>query len=139
MPRVIIPNASSLAILQELIATGNLLDGVKLRLFQNDFTPVPASVLADFTIATFTGFATSTAVVWGTPYYQQDGTPNVAGDLKTFAAGSPLTVTNVIYGWYLIDGAASVWLAAYRFDQPIPVSIPLQAIPVVPSYPMTAF
>lgn len=138
MDPVVIPNSTGIAILTALIDTGALLDGAVLRLFQNNINPGPENVVGDFVSADFSGYAPSTTVVWGTPYLQSDGTANVAGDLKLFVADDPLIVTNTIYGWFLTNAGGTVLLASYRFSDPVAISLPLQALPVVPSYPKIA-
>jgi hypothetical protein len=118
-----------------LTSTGADLNGAILSLFQNNITPNPNNVLSDFTEADFTGYLASGAITWGTPVYAPDGTPTVYGDLKTFTAGSPVTQSNVVYGWYITDSPATKVMAARRFDAAININAPSQAVSVVPSIP----
>lgn len=127
------PASVSLAALTELIDTGNLLDGVKVGLFQNDFNPTTLTVLADLNPADFHGYALSSAVVWGAPYYDQAGVPTVAGGQKQFTATTPLAGSQVIYGYYLVDGAGTTLIAAARFETPLNILVVGNAIIVVPT------
>lgn len=137
MDTVIVPNSGELAVLQELVATGNLLDGVKLKLFQNSFTPTAANVLADFTEASFSGYAAATGT-WKVPGYRADGSAVVALNSVQFAAASPLTVTQIVYGWYITDTAGAVLHCSAKFATPVSISRALQILEVLASYPLAA-
>lgn len=132
---VITPNLQQLTNLATITDVGTDLNGGLLNLFQNNFNPGVGSALGDFTIADFTGYSTSAAIVWGTPFFSPDGVPTVAGDMKTFTAANPITTPNVVYGWYVVDSGATKVLAARRFDSPINISSPFQSVNVVPSIP----
>jgi hypothetical protein len=131
---IVVPTTEGLAILTTLTATGGDLNGAKVHLYANPLVPTPTTDLADFTTATFTGYATSGAIVWGTPFVNGDGLPTVAGGLVTFASTSPFTVGNTIYGYYVTNGAGSVLLFSEQFDTPIVISAALQAVMVLPTF-----
>lgn len=129
------PNAQALALLGVLVDVDGLLNGAKMKLFKNNLMPTPNSVIADFEIADFTGFSTSTALVWGTPYYQADGTPVVLAGAKTFIVTSADPVVgNTIYGYYITDGAGTALLYSERFDSPVLMAIVGTGITVEPAF-----
>lgn len=129
-----VPTAITLEILAALIDTGGEFDGAKVRLFQNDFQPSKDSVIADFTPADFTGYATSSAIVWPDPIISPDGIPYIIGDLKLFTGTGPFSVSNTIYGYYIVDGAGTKLLWAERFDEAQVVAAAGQSVQVVPTF-----
>lgn len=131
---IVVPTPITIEILDSLIAAGGEFDGALVRLFQNDIQPTKDSILADFTIATFTGFATSAAIVWAGPILNPDGEPIVIGDLKLFTGGSPFTVSNTIYGYYIVDAAGTKLLWSERFALAQVVAAAGQSVQVVPTF-----
>jgi hypothetical protein len=131
---IAVPNATSLAALEELASAGNLFDGAIVRLFQNDVTPDRDTVIGDLTAADFTGYADSAAVTWATPFLDSNGDAILPGDLKEFMAGSPVTVSNTIYGYAIVNTGATVLLWAERFDAPVIVSTAGKTIAVMPVF-----
>ncbi len=93
-----------------------------IHLFQNNFVPTQASVLADFTEADFSGYAAvtlvfSAAFVNGTPAGQM----NAASVTWVRAVGA---TSNTIYGMYITDAAGNV--STYElFAAPIPMIVPV--------------
>ncbi len=93
-------------------------DDWTLRLFANDYTPEDASVTADFTEASFTGY-----VEWGIPAGSMPA-PTIVADVAesdltpppffTCTGGAPETV----YGWYLTADGSGDTLLAQRFEDP---------------------
>lgn len=135
MNSVVIPNSEWEDILNALVAALAPWNGGKLHLFKTNVTPSPAMVIGDLVEADFTGYAASTAVVWGAAAFLPDGTAVVVGDAKTFETGSPSTVLNTIYGWYFTDSAGTTLLFARKLDNPIALSGPSQIITILPTYP----
>lgn len=87
-----------------------------IRLYSNNYTPIPASTLASFTEATFTGysavtldpadFATAT-ITSDVAYSTNSVTPTY-----TCTGGGGQT----IYGWYAEGATSGKVLAAQKFD-----------------------
>lgn len=136
---VVIPNTAALALLDEMTDTGNLFDGAKLHLFQDAPAITPEIVIGDLVECDFTGYATSSAIVWGAAHYlPTDLSPVVNGDVKPFTTGDPATLLNTVKGWYVTDGAGTVLLAARQFDAEIILSGPSQGFGVLPTVPASA-
>jgi hypothetical protein len=77
--------------------------GQTLRLFQNNFSPTPASVLASFTEASYSGYAgLSLSAAFGAPTKIVDGEYQIASANQTF--NGPASGSQVVYGWYVSDG-----------------------------------
>lgn len=119
------------------------LDGAKMELYQNDYTPTPATVLGDLTVATYTGYAGKT-VTWSGITVGSDSQHEVIGTVAAAFRPTGTTITNQIFGWYLTNTAGSTLFAAGRFDgAPLPMLSALNAIlPIVqlratPSGPIT--
>jgi hypothetical protein len=110
-----------------------LLDGVKCGLFKNDYAPTTLTALADLNPADFHGYALSAALVWGVPYYDQSGVATVVSGDQQFTATTPLAGPQIIYGYYIVDGAGAVLIAAARFDTPVNIIIVGNAVVVVPT------
>jgi len=86
----------------------------------------PGIPFAQMTEATYSGYSRATGVTWGTPILQGDGTFSTISALETFIAGSASNfVSNVIYGYALIDGASPPnVILAEMFATPIPIAQP---------------
>jgi hypothetical protein len=130
-----VPNTTLLSQLAELSGVGDLYDGALVHLYKSPVVLSETTELADFVEADFTGYAPSTAITWQAPAYAPDGRPTLVGGMKTFDAAAPFTIANTIYGYYITNGAGTVYLWAREFDTPIGISGALQSIDVVPSYP----
>lgn len=129
------PRKSDLKVLTELKVADNYLDGAKVMLFQNAIVPDKDTELADLDVATFSGYAVSAAVVWGTPYLDANGVATVQAGSVQFTQ-SAITVTNTVYGWALVgDPAGTPYLiCAERFDSPIAMLEVSDGIVVSPSF-----
>jgi hypothetical protein len=135
MNPVVVSNAEWRAILTALTAALAPWAGAIVHLFKNNFTPSPASVLADYMEADFSGYAASAAIVWNPAAFLPDGTAVVTGDAKVFGTTSPATILNTVYGWYATNAGGTVLLFGRRFDNPIALNGPFQDIVVLPAYP----
>jgi len=113
-------------------AVAGVLDGCKLKLFQNDFHPSAFSVAADFTIADYTGYGDKTiaAADWN-PIIQPDGSAGIVGPGEFFDATGTAT-PNTIYGYYVTDSAGTSVLWAERFDAPVGITGPGTGFTMVP-------
>ncbi len=93
------------------------------RLFTNNVTPGTATVLTDFTEATFTGYAAiqGNAITWPAASLAAHVAQSTGSNI-TFnnTSGSPVTV----YGVYVTDGATATKLYFAERDTNAPVSIP---------------
>lgn len=99
-----------------------------LRVFKNNFTPLKASTLADFTEADFAGYAAADIdpATWPAP-------SSVGGVAQSMYLPAPQVFTCTagtqdVYGWYLTDNADTVCLAAERFS-----NAPQTITPTVPA------
>jgi hypothetical protein len=111
---------------------GVTLRDMSLRLFKNDYTPVETSIVGDFTVANFTGYASQTL---GTADWTiTPGAPTSAAcGQKTFTstAGSQ---NQPIYGYYLVTVTDEIFVAGERFsDGPYTVVNNGDAIKVTPN------
>jgi hypothetical protein len=81
-----------------------------VHLFKNNFTPDPGSVLADFTEATFTGYAAVQSIAkFGTPYKVIDGEYQTDSSAFNFACSGGSSQT--VYGWYLTwNDGSTTWV-----------------------------
>lgn len=101
----------------------------RLHLFTNDLVPTDTSVEADFTEATFTGYADE-LIAWQTAYIDADGQIIIPGDLHDFICSGG--AGQILYGYFVI-GAAGQFLGAARFaDAPRTVAGAGSGISVAP-------
>lgn len=116
---ILVPDAGERAMLDVTLRAPLVTDIVlSLRLYKNDYTPVAASVLADFTEATFMGYFRRdlARADWSTPV-------TVLGRARSEHGTAALTWTNsgasqTVYGYFIVDpGTAIVWWAE-RFNVP---------------------
>jgi hypothetical protein len=132
---IVYPRAALRTILATYTAVGGYLAGAKMHLFQNNLVPNPLNVLADFTEATFTGYVVPAAITWNTPYTDSAGSAEVIGTVQQFeATGS--AITNIVYGYFVTDGAGAVLLYAESFSTPVSVAQAGDAVIVLPKVPL---
>ena len=118
-----------LSVLAEHVGSGGFsgpLYNCTLALFQNNLLLSPATLFANLTEATYSGYARQTGVTWGVPILQPNGSFQILSDLHQFiAAAASNFAENTIYGWALIDTAATPnLLLSELFGQPIPMVLP---------------
>jgi hypothetical protein len=83
-----------------------------LHLFTNNVTPSPTSVIADFTEADYTGYASQPIPGVGAVGWASQGAA-VAYSGPVIFAPTGTAVTNIIYGYYITDsGSTHLWGAA---------------------------
>ena len=120
-----------LAVAADIITavTGALI-GAEVELYTNDVLPVPTSVIGDFDLATYTGYAAE-AVAWLAPAISDSGEVEVVGIVGEFRPTNS-AVPNDVYGFILTDGAG-VLLGGGRFtDGPLPMNSALDQIIITP-------
>jgi len=99
------------------LGAGGSYDGAKVGLYVNAILPDENTLLADLTQPAFTGYALSSAVVWGGLGVDElNRVISVAG-IKEFAP-SAIVTGEIAYGAFLVDGAGTTLLAIYPFDTP---------------------
>jgi len=108
-----------IAVLTELIDTGNDLDAVKVKLVTVAPALNPEMVIGDFTLAVFTG-STPVAITWGTPFIGSEGKPQVDSQLCTFISTDAANPENIV-GVIVTDTGGTNLKFAALFDAPIPV------------------
>jgi hypothetical protein len=99
-------NYSQITLLQLLtgyLASSFAVPG-KIGLFTNTPVITPASVIGDFTEATFPGYARQD-LTWGTPYLQPDGRVASVNSAVANFTGGAIVDPEVITGFFLTDGA----------------------------------
>lgn len=118
----ILSNAAKRAIVASLVAAepedpaAGIWNGAKMGLFQGEFVPNANQVLGDLDVADFTGYALSSAIVWGAAYSEEDGTARTEGASKQFTA-TDSTVTNSVTGAYIVAADGTTLLATKRYDE----------------------
>lgn len=98
------------------VKTG-MLDGGECILFQNDVNFTLNTLLADLTVATFTGYADVTLTTYPDPYTEPDGTASLDSPQCVFAS-SGSAVQNTVFGWAVKD-AAGLLVGGGNFENPI--------------------
>jgi hypothetical protein len=108
---IVVPDVGEVTLLENIKTSYS--NSFHLHLYKNNFTPVEASVLGDFTEADFSGYATQ-AFGFTTAL-------TVAG--ISYIVGSPLMwqqngggTSNTIYGYYVTDNSNTILLWAERFS-----------------------
>lgn len=108
---LVVPNAAEEVILTLLLS---IAEGLDLKIFQNNYTPIESSATVDFTEATFTGYASIqlSAANWG--YTQGDPTVALYNAAQTFTstAGSQ---NQSCYGYYIERRTTGDVMWAERF------------------------
>jgi len=113
MGAAVFQNATMTARLDAMVGAAPLIAPV-LHLYVNDFTPLPTSVVGDFTEAAFGGYAT-TLPVFGDAIVGPGGLISCPAGIHIFTCDG--TDGEVVYGWYLLDSAGGL-VCAGRFAAP---------------------
>ena len=130
---VIVPNEGLQWLLTRMLKQPNpLTDPFRLRLFQNNYTPVHGSVLADFTQCTAAGYTSKNLA----PSGWIDALPSGDAAMSYWAAGI-LTFTasagsQNTFGYYVTDPDGNFCLWAERWPvapQPLAPATPVQVLP----------
>lgn len=131
--RPVMAQSQIFIVLAAMPATDGILDGAKLMLFQNDFTPDRNTLIADLTVATFGGYAPVTLATWGAPFVPPGEQPRIQHASKQFTPNSGVT-PNTIYGWGITNTGGTTLLIAVRLDAPVYLIDATTAIIVEPYY-----
>lgn len=131
MEPLILTKAQKAALLTAMTATGGILESTKVILFQNDYQPTEDTVLADLTVATYTGYAAATTGTWGAVQELPTGQLRRTAQHSQFNPTGTAT-TNTIFGYGLTNSAGDTLIGALRFDEPKPMTNALDAIIVEP-------
>lgn len=131
----VFPRGALLTILDDLADTGAFLDTAVVKLFQNNITPTPNSLITDFTICNFSGYSDSAAIVWGNSYIRPDGTAVVPGGSVEFRQ-TGVTVTNIAYGFCVVHpgGGTPYLIMSARFDTPVNFTAIGRGVVVTPEF-----
>jgi hypothetical protein len=124
---VIVPTLLQLLVWCDLIADD--IEGLSLRLFQNNITPADDDVTGDYTVATFSGYANSTVPAFGAAV--PDGADAVATATSVVFLHNGGGVSNDIYGYYVVDGGGLLVYADRFAGAPVNIG-PGEAYVVVP-------
>lgn len=131
---ILVPDAGSLELLEQMLRAALVVDvPLSVRLFSNDYTPVPSSVLSDFTEAGWTGYFRETInrAGWNAAVLVSGLASMTYGSTFEWTnnSGAPVTV----YGWYAVNPATAVVQIAERFGvtRTIAAGAKLQLQPVV--------
>lgn len=114
---IVIPSEGQIEILKRVLYGNAGAENLSLRLFSNNYTPVVGSVLANFTEATFTGYAAITLTssqsggTWAVPTNSSSLSQSTYGTTATWTA----TTDQTIYGWYLVGVSSNKVYAAQAF------------------------
>lgn len=105
-------------ILDALVAASGLLENAKIKLFVGSQPVSKSSVLADFTEASFDGYAEKT-ITW---VKSKQGTDKWAlnGGLQLWVATGS-TVAEQIGGFLIVDSGGTILYGGQQFDTTVPV------------------
>jgi hypothetical protein len=104
--------------------------GASAALYQNDLHPAHDTPLGSLTEADFTDYARK-AITWGSVYETPNSSYGLPDGLLQWQPTHTVTTSNLIYGWYCVDGSGN-YLGAERFAVPIAVNSEDSAILLVP-------
>jgi hypothetical protein len=118
-----------LSVLTEHLSSGGFsgpLYNLSLALLAAPFQLVPSTPWTQLLEANYSGYTRVTGLTWGPPILQGDGTMSVVSAQETFvASGASNFVSNVIYGYALIDTSGTPNLIlAEMFGVPVPIAAP---------------
>lgn len=101
---------------------GTELVNSKFDLFTNAITPTENTVIADFDVATFPGYAQVTVAAWGNPGFDVDGVPYLTSGVVSFEASG--ASAELMYGFFTSHGIAPTLPDLMgKFAEPIPIVV----------------
>jgi len=110
----VVVKTGDLEILGVLKAEDTLFKG---KLYKNDVTPSVATILADLTVANFSGYSNAT-LAWGTPFINGSDKGEMDASQLTWTHNGGGT-NNTIYGFYVVNDDETILIYAERFPAPI--------------------
>ena len=135
VPRLalVVPTVGQLAQAGDYQAAWNT-NNLKLHLYSNNYTPVAGSLLANFTEATFSGYAAQTITAWQSPITVSGRAQLTASALYTFTKSTG-AVGNNIYGYYVTDSTGTTLKWAERdAAAPIDMNTAGKKYTILPTY-----
>lgn len=131
---LVVPDLGEVELLRLMLKTALAVDEpLSLRLYANDYAPNRQSVLANFTAASFDGYApiTLARAGWSAP-------ATVGGIAQSTHGAAPAqwiaaSGSQTCYGYYVTDAAGAVVYWAERFPAPLTVTtaVPILVVPVM--------
>lgn len=117
------------------VLVADQLEGGTLRLFTNDYTPTPQTVVGDLTEATFGGYGNIVLTGWNAAANDGAGGGVAISPLAVFSA-SGVAPAELIYGFYILgQGAGNPLVLAGRFaSAPIPMGAAGDALPMIVNF-----
>lgn len=107
------------------------LNGLTLRLFQNNHTPDGADVAGDYTEATFSGYAAVALNNWGNAFQNGSDQGEIDETVRIFTCTGP-SPSNAIYGYYVTDGSGNLVWAERNPAGPVTINTAGQTYSVLP-------
>jgi len=127
----VIVQQGDVKILDRIVADAIVL--FTLKLFQNNHTPAVTDTEANYTEASFSGYAAvDIHALWGAAFVNASGQGEIDCTTQTFAFGGG-AVTNLVYGAYVVDNAGKL-IYAERFAAPISMSASPDQIIYTPKF-----
>lgn len=123
------PNSTLRRILDDNKAWRN---GLTLRLYKNDYTPVIGSTSANFTECNFSGYSSQATTLWGTAYSALAGARGESDDTVHLFAHDGGGTANDVYGFYLTDGSGNYIYGERNPDAPVAMNDATDVYAVVP-------
>lgn len=114
-----IPDAGELVILNQLRAQWG--SALFIELYRNDYTPVDGTVLANLTVANYSGYAHQNATGW-TAAATVSAVASTTADPKTFTVGAG-GVGNSVYGYYVTDAGGALMWAERDANPPVGMNV----------------
>lgn len=114
------PTSTDKAVATAMKAATMPLNGAKILLWTQGTYPDADTAYAAFVAATFSGYALSAAVVWGTAFLDADGLAKIAPPSVEFLQ-TAITVTDTARGWLAVgDPAGTPYpIVSGRYDTPV--------------------
>lgn len=127
----VVPNAAEDVQLQNILnktAPQNFV----LKLFQNNHTPAATDTEANYTEATFTGYASATLA--GASWTIVEGDPTTATYAAQTFTSSANQAAQTIYGYYYVQASSGKIMGAQLFDTAQVIKSNGDSITVTPIY-----
>ena len=114
---IVIPDVGKIFWLKRALYSSAAAEDLTLKLYSNNYTPIDASDVGDFTEASFTGYTSRTLTssqsgsTWAEPLTTGGVGYSTYQTTQTWTATSDET----IYGWYLVGATSGTLAMAEKF------------------------
>lgn len=131
---IVTPDSGTVALAAYLATVaGAMVLPLSMHLYQNDYTPTTTDTLANYTEATYDGYAAQ-VMVWASATIPTPGSGALTTWIPLLWTPTGSITPNDIYGYYVTDAAGTLMWAERAPSPPVALNSMLTTLPITPRY-----